>query len=83
MWLWLVAVIGAAAGTVALWRARRLSRRLAEVSQAYWELRYEYTRLRAQVNRLDPGRQAEPAAGPPEPPQESFVPLSALKMPKS
>ena len=46
---------------VALAAARRLARRLDALNQSYWELRYDYTRLRSQVSRLDPG-QAEEAA---------------------
>jgi hypothetical protein len=61
--------------------ARRASRRLDALNQAYWELRYDYTRLRAQVARLDP-ESADPDDAPAAaPPQASvtFVPLSAMR----
>ena len=63
----------------ALAAVRRLSRKLEALTQSYWELRYDYTRLRSQVARLDP---EQPPAPPPEPPQAeavSFVPLSAIR----
>ena len=58
---------------------RRVSRRLQTLTQQYWELRYDYTRLRSQVSRLDPEPPAEP-----EPPAAasssvSFVPLSTIR----
>ena len=56
-------------------RARQVSRRLAHLSDAYWELRYEYGQLRARLNRLE-GTDAEPAE---PPPPTNFVPLSSLK----
>jgi len=67
---------------IALWalaRARRAARRLDQLQQSYWDLRYEHGRLRAQVNRLDPD-EAEQAAEPAAPdPATTFIPLSSLK----
>ena len=40
-------------------RAGRLARKLEALNQSYWELRYDFTRLRSQVARLDP--ETEPA----------------------
>ena len=69
--------------TACAW-ARRVARKLEALTQSYWELRYDYTRLRSQVARLDP-EQPEPAA--PEPPPQtasvSFVPLSAIRKKES
>ena len=65
---------------VALSSTRRLSRRLDAMTQSYWELRYDYTRLRSQVSRLDPEQVGEPADAPaPAPSSVSFVPLSSIK----
>ena len=66
---------------IALSSARRLGRRLDTLNQSYWELRYDYTRLRSQVARLDPEQaEEEPsAAAPPAAPTVSFVPLSSMK----
>jgi hypothetical protein len=58
---------------------RRLSRKLDALNQSYWELRYDYTRLRSQVARLDP-EQADPEPQePPQPATVAFVPLSSIR----
>ena len=81
MWQWLL--IGAI-GLVALasWlKARGLTRRLEQLTQQYWELRYQHGELRATVRRLDPDapRDDEPAAA--DPPAQVFIPLASLKRP--
>jgi hypothetical protein len=77
--LWTIAAIGLLVALVALSAARRASRRLDSLTQSYWELRYDYTRLRSQVARLDP-EQAEPEQAPETaPPTVSFVPLASMK----
>ena len=80
MVLWFVAGIGLLVAVAALARARRLSRKLDALTQSYWELRYDYTRLRSQLSRLDPA-EADAEAAPPPPPLEqvAFVPLSSMK----
>ena len=62
------------------WSAtRRLARRFDALNQSYWELRYDYTRLRSQVSRLDPEQAEEDSPVPaPEAPTVSFVPLSSI-----
>jgi hypothetical protein len=63
--------------------ARRVGRKLEALTQSYWELRYDYTRLRSQVSRLDP-EQPEPVT--PQPPPSSsisFVPLSSIRKKES
>jgi hypothetical protein len=75
--LWTVAVVALLAAWAAWARAGRLARKLEGLTQSYWELRYDYTRLRSQVARLDP---AEPADEPPPAPQGvTFVPLASIK----
>ena len=66
---------------MALLAVRRLRRRLDALSQSYWELRYDYTRLRSQVARLDPDQPAaDPAAQPaPSGPAVSFVPIATMR----
>ena len=77
---WIPAVIALVTALAACAWARRLGRKLEALTQSYWELRYDYTRLRSQVARLDP-EQAEAAA--PEPaapsPSVSFVPLASIR----
>jgi acyl carrier protein phosphodiesterase len=78
--VWIVAGVALALALVALGTARRLSRKLDALNQSYWELRYDYTRLRSQVARLDP-EQAEPPqpAASSQPAAVTFVPLSSMK----
>jgi hypothetical protein len=76
---WVVAALGVLLALTALAWLRRVSRRLEKLTQSYWELRYDYTRLRSQLSRLDPDQPAEP-----EPPAAasssvSFVPLSTIR----
>jgi hypothetical protein len=77
-----VAGLGLLCAALALVWVRRLSRALDGLKQSYWELRYEYTRLRSQLSRLDPDDAAAEeaaAAAPPATPSVSFVPLSAIR----
>ncbi len=80
MVLWLVAGLALLIAFAALALARRVSRKLEALTQSYWELRYDYTRLRSQVSRLDPESEAVEAPPPPAPQQQvAFVPLSSMK----
>jgi len=80
--LWVIAGLAFLVAAVALASTRRLRRRLDAMTQSYWELRYDYTRLRSQVSRLDPD-QVDEAASVEVPPAAaatvSFVPLSSIK----
>jgi hypothetical protein len=77
--LWLVAGLALLVAFVAVSSARRLARRLDTLTQSYWELRYDFTRLRSQVSRLDP-EPAEPAdPAPASASPVAFVPLSSIK----
>jgi hypothetical protein len=79
MLLWLFVAVALAVAAAAWNRAGRAARKLEALNQSYWELRYDFTRLRSQVARLDP--EAEAAAPPPpaEPGQVAFVPLASIK----
>jgi hypothetical protein len=80
MSLWIIAGFAALTASAALLLARHLQRRLAALTQSYWELRYEYTRLRSEVGRLGAGHEAAPETADAAPQaQTSFVPLSSLK----
>ena len=82
MVLWFFVVLALLIALVACAWARRAARKLEALTQQYWELRYDYTRLRSQVARLDP-EQPEGVPQPQEPtPQAasvSFVPLSSMR----
>ena len=82
MALWILAVLALLVAVAALSHSRRLARRLEALNQAYWELRYDYTRLRSRVASLDPDQAeaaAEPPAAPASAPSTSFVPLSSIR----
>jgi hypothetical protein len=79
--LWSVTVLALAIASMALLLVRRQARRLDALNQSYWELRYDYTRLRSQVTRLDPGEApaAVPEPAPASTPSMTFVPLSSIR----
>jgi hypothetical protein len=62
-------------------RAGRLARKLDTLNQSYWELRYDFTRLRSQVARLDPAEPSQEDAPPAAAgsPTVAFVPLSSIR----
>jgi hypothetical protein len=63
---------------LALLRARRVARRLEQVVESYWELRYEYGQLRSQLEQL----QGRPGSEPPAAADATaFVPLSSIRRP--
>jgi hypothetical protein len=75
-------ILLAACGLLALaaWiKARGAVRRLEQLTQKYWDLRYQHGELRAQVRRLDPDAAREEEAAAPPPPDQTFIPLSSLK----
>ena len=79
MFLWIVSGASLLVAVVSLIRARRAIRRLEELSQMYWEVRYELGELRVEMRRLT-GAPPEPSPDPPErPTTDAFVPLATLK----
>jgi hypothetical protein len=83
MLVWVVAVVGALVACAAWARAAKTARKLEALNQSYWELRYDFTRLRSQVARLDPETQASADAVPPGQgaggETVAFVSLSSIK----
>jgi hypothetical protein len=82
--LWVIAGLALIVALAAVSMARRLSRKLDTLTHSYWELRYDFTRLRSQVARLDPesasGSEDDARPDRPQPaPTVAFVPLSAMK----
>jgi hypothetical protein len=67
----LLAVVIAVA---ALARTRRIGRRLDQVVESYWELRYEHGQLRAQIDQLQGKSDPAVPSG-----ATAFVPLSSIK----
>jgi hypothetical protein len=81
MLLWAFAVAGVLVACAAWARAGKTARKLEALNQSYWELRYDYTRLRSQVARLDPESEEAVAEASPSQPQGTvaFVSLSSMK----
>ena len=76
-WLWVVAGSGWLLAFGALATARRVSRRLAQLTEQYWELKYEHGELKARVRTLAPTPEEVEASRPAV--QQTFVPLSSVK----
>ena len=68
--LWMVTVVALLVAVAALAHSRRTARQLAEVTQMYWQLKFDHGELKARVDPPDP----KPAV-----PQQTFVPLSSIK----
>ena len=78
--VWIVAGLAVLLALAALGAVRRLSRKLDALNQSYWELRYDYTRLRSQLARLDPEQAESPQPEPEsQPAAVTFVPLSSMR----
>jgi hypothetical protein len=77
--LWTLTVLALLSAVASVLLVRRQSRRLDALNQSYWELRYDYTRLRSQVARLDPAEAPAPEVAAPPPPSMTFVPLSSMR----
>ena len=77
---WFIAGASLVIALVAWSRARRTAKRLAQLSEMYWELKYQQGELRVRVQRME-GEPPSPATQTPAPaqPGESFVPLTSLK----
>lgn len=68
--LWIVAVAALAVAVVAYVQARRTARQLAQITEMYWQLKFDHGELKAKV---------DPAAPVAPKPKETFVPLTQLK----
>ncbi|MSO45259.1 MAG: hypothetical protein EXQ59_00610 [Acidobacteria bacterium] len=78
--LWLLTGASLVVAFVAWRQARRTARRLEQLSQMYWELKYQHGELRVQWQRV--AGELPASAEPPAPiarPNDSFIPLISLK----
>jgi hypothetical protein len=76
--LWLVTAAALVAAIAAYRRAQRTARKLEELTQLYWELRYQYGALRQEPQPSPRGAAGE--AGPAAPgDQGQFIPLTSVK----
>ena len=77
---WLVTAAALVAAFIAWSQARRAARRLEQLSQMYWELKFQHGELRVQIERLSGGGPRVPSVpATATPPGESFIPLTSLK----
>ena len=76
-WLWVLAGSGWVLAFAALATARGVARRLAQLTEQYWELKYEHGELKARIKAMAPTPEEVEAARPA--PQQTFVPLSSVK----
>jgi predicted NodU family carbamoyl transferase len=77
IFLWLVAGAALVAALVGWRQARATARRLQQLTQMYWELKYQHGELRQELERLATGgARPEP---PVSRPTEQVIPLSSLK----
>ena len=79
---WFIAGASLAIALVAWSQARRTAKRLAQLSELYWELKYQQGELRVRLQRLEgepPASQSQPSQAAAAQPGESFVPLTSLK----
>ena len=67
-----MAILALVVAVAALAYARRLGRQLAQVTEMYWQLKFDHGELKAKV------APTEPAAASP---RQTFVPLSSMKKP--
>jgi len=77
--LWFLTGASLVVALIALVQARRTAKRLEQLTQNYWELKYQNGELRVQLQRLS----GESTTQPPQPAaaqgRDSFVPLASLK----
>jgi len=70
--LWIVALVALAVAVIAFAQSRRTARQLAQMTELYWQLKFDHGELKGKV---DPAVPAAPK------PKETFVPLTQLKRP--
>jgi hypothetical protein len=68
--LWIVAVSALVVAVAALMHARRTARQLAQITELYWQLKFDHGELKAKV---------DPPAPPAPEAKSTFVPLTQLK----
>lgn len=75
---WLIAGASLLVALLAWRRARQAARRLEQLSQMYWELKYQHGELRVRVERLAGGAAPGGAHAISRPP-DAVIPLSSLR----
>ncbi len=70
MTLWIVTIAALVIAVVAFVQARRTARQLAQITEMYWQLKFDHGELKAKV---------DPSTPPAPEPKQTFVPLTQLK----
>jgi hypothetical protein len=76
---WFIAGAALVVALVAWRQARQTAKRLAQLSEMYWELKYQQGELRVRLQRVEGEPPSPPSQAAPGQPGESFVPLTSLK----
>jgi hypothetical protein len=84
---WIAAAAALAAAVAAWARLRQHARRLEQLTQMYWELKYQYGELRSQLKqvtgevppRASSARDASPSTPERSAATDAFVPLASLR----
>ena len=77
--LWFITGASLLVALVAWSQARRTARRLEQLSQMYWELKFQHGELRVQLRQMSGEPPAPPVAAASPQPGDSFVSLASLK----
>jgi hypothetical protein len=75
---WFIAGASLVVALAAWSQARRTAKRLAQLSEMYWELKYQQGELRLRVQRMSGEQPSQTPLPPPGQPGETFVPLASL-----
>lgn len=70
--LWILAMSSLLIAVVAFAHSRRTARQLAQITEMYWQLKFDHGELKGKVDPPPP----PPAKSDP---QQTFVPLSSIK----
>jgi hypothetical protein len=76
--LWFVTGVSLVVAITAWSHARRTARRLEQLTQMYWELKYQHGELRVRLQHVS-GEPPDASATPAVESRQTFVPLSSLK----
>jgi hypothetical protein len=78
--LWCITAASLLVALAAWMQARRTAKRLEQLSQMYWELKYQHGELRVQLQRGAAATTApDEVPAPPAPAGTAFIPLTSLK----
>ena len=70
MTLWIVTIAALVIAVLAFAQARRTARQLSQITEMYWQLKFDHGELKAKV---------DPSTPPAPEPKQTFVPLTSLR----